>query len=694
MYKDDCRLKGVVNLVLRDKDGKVKQHKTIRNKVTDYGIAHMIGRMIDDNQDKAGAHIMPRMMSHMGIGVGAAGQDGTHTTTAARDSNSVQNLYEDRTFGTLDLKKASEAATFDRMLQNERGRRVQLMKDTSLASDYAIEQALNLTSITGGGSVYQEVGGVGYFVINSTSANAAQIKTFRTLRGGDALRVVGLRETASGTLVEPEDTMLTIKEIISGKDANGNTLSGAVTIKLDAVLGNEKGTSPATLVKNNTDIANGISAGTLFLDVEYVGRLRNKSEERTDLGLNTAALMHPTFDSTRVHMDFGGNKTANGKPDGITGGSAGIFSATATSTRGPFLDASGSSAPFENDISLLGIQRGRIGAFYEREIERPRLFNTDSSAASFPNAAAYNDTSGQETPTLTGYAVPITGTTRAGFPFLGTAENKPSGRSEGEDGFLLGTVFEQFGTSVDGIFQGSELGGSIVEDAGTQAEKKKKNENNYGVVGGLQKVGSAVNYTIPTANLLNYSSNDVYTANAQAGTKKVGKRIVYIGTFKEHNPRLETDYKPLTEEGMAGSTGGSAYTHINSPQDGVYPITEAGIFNHHKKDVGIFDIFNRTIGTSPANRANQDARDSNQNTAITGANQTIPLAIGKNVEHQEIKDVLTGGNEKVIANARGFTQGPITQTMLCRTTFDPINKAVSDTLQITWSVQLTDNSVS
>ena len=48
----------------------------------------------------------------------------------------------------------------------------------------------------------------------------------------------------------------------------------------------------------------------------------------------------------------------------------------------------------------------------------------------------------------------------------------------GEDGFLLGTVFEQFGTSVDGIFQGSELGGSIVEDAGTQAEGYPKNENN------------------------------------------------------------------------------------------------------------------------------------------------------------------------------------------------------------------------
>ena len=59
MYQDDCRLKGVVNLVLRDKNGKVKQHKTVRNKVTRYGIAHIIGRMVDDSQDKDGGHQMP-----------------------------------------------------------------------------------------------------------------------------------------------------------------------------------------------------------------------------------------------------------------------------------------------------------------------------------------------------------------------------------------------------------------------------------------------------------------------------------------------------------------------------------------------------------------------------------------------------------------------------------------------------------
>ena len=79
MYLDDCRLKGVVNLVLRDADGKVKQHKTIRNKVTRAGIAHIIGRMIDDGQDRGGLHKMPRMMSHMAIGIGAAARNDQNT---------------------------------------------------------------------------------------------------------------------------------------------------------------------------------------------------------------------------------------------------------------------------------------------------------------------------------------------------------------------------------------------------------------------------------------------------------------------------------------------------------------------------------------------------------------------------------------------------------------------------------------
>jgi hypothetical protein len=57
-----------------------------------------------------------------------------------------------------------------------------------------------------------------------------------------------------------------------------------------------------------------------------------------------------------------------------------------------------------------------------------------------------------------------------------------------------------------------------------------------------------------------------------------------------------------------------------------------------------------------------------------------------------VDGVLTAGAKSIQAAAYGFTQGPLTQTMLCRTTFDPVNKATADTLQITWSVQLQDNT--
>ncbi len=99
MLKDNASIKGIVNLVLRDQHGRVKQHKTIRNAVTEDGIAHIIGRMIDTNQDRNGSdsvkrHVIPRMMSHMGIGTGNNAQ-------AANTSDVVA------------------ASTFNRFLQTE-----------------------------------------------------------------------------------------------------------------------------------------------------------------------------------------------------------------------------------------------------------------------------------------------------------------------------------------------------------------------------------------------------------------------------------------------------------------------------------------------------------------------------------------------------------------------------------------------
>jgi len=151
MYKDDCRLKGVVNLVLRDKDGKVKQHKTIRNKVTRAGIAHIIGRMIDDGQDRAGLHKMPRMMSHMAVGIGAAARSDQNTYTAEDLDNLPNNIPGGTDPGgttASSRKKAASAESYDRMLQDERGYRVQLMKDTSLASDYVTLEDVTLAQAT------------------------------------------------------------------------------------------------------------------------------------------------------------------------------------------------------------------------------------------------------------------------------------------------------------------------------------------------------------------------------------------------------------------------------------------------------------------------------------------------------------------------------------------------------------------
>ena len=77
MYQEHGQLQGTVNIVLRSEDGRVKHHKTIKNKLMNFGLAHIVGRMIDTNQDSEGTdasgnigHITPKMMRFMGIGTG------------------------------------------------------------------------------------------------------------------------------------------------------------------------------------------------------------------------------------------------------------------------------------------------------------------------------------------------------------------------------------------------------------------------------------------------------------------------------------------------------------------------------------------------------------------------------------------------------------------------------------------------
>ena len=647
MVIDDCRLKGFVNLVLRDENGKVKQHKTIRNKVTKDGTVHIIGRMIDDGQDRAGKHKMPRMMSHMAIGIGAAARqardryiatdfDNIPATTGITDPSGT-NLKTAR-------KQAAIPKSYDRMLQDERGFRVQLMKDTTLASDYVA--LVNVHLEQDGSTAMHATDGSGnsqlIFVTGSDNGN-----TLKRLRVG--LQVTGLTGGTSNTgpVGGSSDNVKNAQTIKIAKIESGTPNSTATTVTLDGALI----TAPNSA---NTDI---------HIDVEYVDRI-----PLTSYNISPS---HPTHTAARsvFEVPAGGSNLT------------GPFAAAAA--RG--LGATNSADYNENGLGMLGITRGQIGAFYEREIEyNINLAYTDSSGLPDNTANVFVPTTIDEA----AFAVLDSGVAR--FPFIGAEEDKPSGTTAvgasntpgTNTATTRGTEFIQFGTAVDGIFQGALVGSSIVaNDKDGTAEGYPPEENNYGVRGGLTITGAAGDALAAYGTFLSYDfAGGSYAPNAVAGAKKNGDRIVYVATFKENNPRPEQDYDRFN-----ASAGVS-----RAPLNRIYPITEAGIFNKHIPDLGIFDVGDRSYTGSDANNSELAHIDTRLGVTNPSSGTTVDYTLTGGTDHNPVEGVLTQDGKTVTAAAYGFTRGPLTQTMLCRTTFDPVNKATADTLQITWSVQLQD----
>ena len=221
MLKDDARIKGIVNLVLRDQHGRVKQHKTIRNAVTDYGIAHIIGRMMDTGQDRRGTdinkqHIIPRMMSHMGIGVGDPAMTTANTSTVI------------------------SATTTNRFLQGEVGSRVQVMKDTSRTADYPsfqITLSQTITQSDGVTVVNSGTSGDTFFkMVSGSGAGSSEI-----LRTGMGVDVTGTNNvvfptgTEIGTIVNDTTTGITTVNLVSGSTGNAVALlqsigAGGITV--------------------------------------------------------------------------------------------------------------------------------------------------------------------------------------------------------------------------------------------------------------------------------------------------------------------------------------------------------------------------------------------------------------------------------------------------------------------------------
>ena len=478
MLKDNASIRGIVNLVLRDQYGRVKQHKTIRNAVTEDGIAHIIGRMIDTNQDRkgngTGAHEMPRMMSHMAIGTGVV-----------TPLNAAASFVEG-------------ANTTNRFLQTEVGTRVQLMKDTSLAADYAqysITLAGGSLTATGGATFNNIVVGETFITMPTGSATSG------TLRAGMTIQLANV--------IPANTTIGTVTNVSSG------TLAG--TTKIDLLVGG----NPAVIL--------GASAGS-----DAIPSGANILVEYTD-----------------VLTSLGGG--ANPHPFKAAGDAANTFT------------------DYQTKI------RGKIGGYYD--------------TTTVPADVAANSKLA---------------------PFFGESTDKPS------------ADFTQFGTDLDGIFQGTRVGGSIVADTGTATEGYHPDEHDFN-----------------NALLTDVSAGG---AVGRRGVKKTGNRIIFIATFKEENPNATTTL-----------------------------VREAGVFNC------------RT--THPSFGGAFTDRDGSTVVAIDGS---VAGYQALNLEGQAI-DAVGGGTIKSFS-AGSPRSGAIEQTMLCRTTFDVVTKAQLDTLQITWSVQLSDQT--
>ena len=432
MQKDSAQIKGIVNLVLRDSAGRVKQHKTIRNMVTDYGLAHIVGRMIDPRQDITGNHQIPRMMSHMAIGTGDYA-NATATATAA----------------------------YHRTLENEEGVRVQVKRDTSFNSEYQpftveFPHDTNFTRAADGSPVIR----VAQTTTNTDPSYLA--KFIRAPGGGIGAPIMTVRDTNS-----------TITR--TGGVSTGTVTAGTVAFPDDTGIQSiavETGGILAITLAGNVTVT-----GTGFADTSNPMVL-TFTPIQSQFGR-----IDPDDGEHLTTVDFSGGGDENG--------------VTVTDLGG------GTSAPI----------RGIVGGYYNK---------TD------PN---------------TGVTAAMTGPIP---PFFGDADDVPLEENNTDP-------FVQFGTSVDGVFQGTISGSSVILDSGTTPEGYPTTENDYGSV-------AAPSTTAP------------YTA--VAGTKKTGTRVVFVATFKEDNP--------------ATWAGGSAEA----------PIREAGIFNKNAADAGATNSFTYSGGAS------------------------------------------------------------------------------------------------
>lgn len=146
MIVEDMGIRGTVNFVVRGPDGRVKSHKTVRNKVMNFGIAHIVGRMIDTDQAgfcSAGVDGFdtPAMMKFMGIGQGTTANLIAEVDTASAIGSGYTG---GTTIGGAKDARASATGTLNALFS---GAAATDLKLANSGTEYRLERELTVGTV-------------------------------------------------------------------------------------------------------------------------------------------------------------------------------------------------------------------------------------------------------------------------------------------------------------------------------------------------------------------------------------------------------------------------------------------------------------------------------------------------------------------------------------------------------------------
>ena len=686
MYQEHGQLQGTVNIVLRSEDGRVKHHKTIKNKLMNFGLAHIVGRMIDTNQDSEGTdasgnvgHITPKMMRFMGIGTGKFDMtDDTQAFKGRVTKNIGYQIMQTGAGTSATFQKTEDAAGFrDVWSEGYNNSKITAFRTDSFAfKDISLAQPGDITSSAQATGVLTAGGigtGEGYtvregsewrlenevtvseFAFTPTDANSSSNSSLSYVstqadqywvEGGTGARDrrtagrIDMGNTQASDTVAPdgETVYYPATYAVAGASATrpGNGRNCAGHDSGDPYIGytgsngsytpgaarQTAGSRPGYLDVTNGTPSAGGAGSGLNLSLNKGDFLRY--DEGTTINLGTGSVDYAEFHSKKIYSFYRviADVTATTNLTDTT-----FFQklGTVTVNGTPGSDAATVSV---NDYYSIGGFRSEVTEQYQGSIPS-ELSNRGAGKNTLDKDTAVSFMSFDGiTPNAEGQGSAISaGQTTGHVPMFGDSSGDPD------------TTANKYLSTTDGM----HLAG-----AAYNADQWPTNST-AGDTGGFvtqYKPGM----TQITANINNTSAatdGTSFTAYTDTGTEKTGVwskkgQTHYIKEGKRHDTGIAVEVPTFINKKRGDRLVFIALFPKDSPSTSAeIPVVEAGIFNHWDSRP-----FNADVGPT------------------TGS-----------------------GAYKRKDWTRGFKYP---QTMLCRTTFSIVTKQPADSLQITWSIQFAD----